>query len=82
MIGDNIITITLVFGLVAIIATFNRHPFDVSLRETLTTVPFMVLVTILLLVMSKMHQKVTKPLSIVMLAVAAISFMVQTIFLL
>lgn len=82
VIGDNIITITLVFGLVAVIATLNGRLFYVPPSEVLTTVPFMVLVTILLLVMSKIHQKVTKPLSVVMLAVAAISFIVQTIFLL
>jgi Ca2+/Na+ antiporter len=47
----------------------------------MTTVPFMILVTVLLLVMSKAHQRVTRPLSILMLAVAAISFIVQTLFL-
>jgi len=82
VIGDNIITITLVFGLVAVIVPLNGHSFDVSPSEIFTTVPFMILVTIILLVMSKAHQRVTKPLSAIMLAVAAISFIVQTIFLL
>jgi cation:H+ antiporter len=76
VIGDNIITITLVFGLVAVIRPFNVLP-----SEIMTTVPFMILVTVLLLVMSKAHQRVTRPLSILMLAVAAISFIVQTLFL-
>lgn len=82
VIGDNIITITLVFGVVAVIASLNGQPFSVSPLEIFTTVPFMVLVTVILLVMSKVHQKVTKPLSVVMLAVAAISFIAQTLFLL
>lgn len=81
VIGDNIITITLVFGLVAIIVPLRGHSFDVALQEILTTVPFMVLVTVLLLFMSRAHQKVTKPLSILMLIIAAISFIAQTIFL-
>jgi len=82
VIGDNIITITLVFGLVALIVTFNGQSFNVTSSEILTTVPFMVLVTVILLVMSKVRQRVTRPLSILMLAVAAVSFMVQTILLL
>jgi cation:H+ antiporter len=74
VIGDNIITITLVFGLVAVI-----RPFKVSLYEVLTTVPFMVLVTVMLLVMSRAHQKITRLLSIIMLLIAFVSFLVQTI---
>jgi len=81
VIGDNIITITLVFGLVAIIVPLKGHSFDVALPEILTTVPFMVLVTFILLVMSRAHQRVTKSLSILMLIIAAISFIAQTIFL-
>jgi len=77
VIGDNIITITLVFGLIAVI-----RPFNVSSSEILTTVPFMVLVTIILLIMSKAHQRITKPLSLVMLVIAAVSFITQTFFLL
>jgi len=79
VIGDNIITISLVFGLIAIIASLKGYPFTVATQEILTTVPFMVLVTFILLVMSKTHQRVTRPISILMLIVAAVSFIVQTI---
>lgn len=81
VIGDNIITISLIFGLIAIIVPLNGYFLVVASQEILTTVPFMVLVTFILLVMSKIHQRVTRPLSILMLIVAAVSFMVQTIFL-
>jgi len=81
VVGDNIITITLVFGLIAVISTLNGRTFYVSQYEVLSTVPFMVLVTIILLVMSKTHQKITRPLSVVMLAVAAASFIMQTLLL-
>jgi cation:H+ antiporter len=81
VIGDNIITITLVFGLIAIIVPLRGHSFYVALPEILTTVPFMVLVTVLLLFMSRAHQKITKPLSILMLIIAALSFITQTILL-
>ncbi|MEM3759499.1 MAG: hypothetical protein QXZ02_00115 [Candidatus Bathyarchaeia archaeon] len=81
VIGDNIITITLVFGLVAIIVPLKGHSFGVALPEILITVPFMVLVTFILLIVSKAHQGVTKSLSILMLIIAAISFIAQTIFL-
>jgi cation:H+ antiporter len=81
VIGDNIITISLVFGLIAIIVPLKGYSFTVAPQEILTTVPFMVLVTFILLVMSKTHQRVTRPLSILMLIVAAVSFIVQTVFL-
>lgn len=81
VIGDNIITISLVFGLVAIIVPLRGNSFEVAPQEILTTVPFMVLVTIMLLVMSRMHKRITRPLSVLMLMVAAVSFIVQTIFL-
>ncbi|MEM3578259.1 MAG: sodium:calcium antiporter [Candidatus Bathyarchaeia archaeon] len=81
VIGDNIITISLVFGLVAIIVPFRGRSFEVAPQEILTTVPFMVLVTVMLLVMSKKHQRITRPLSVLMLIVAAVSFIVQTLFL-
>jgi len=76
VIGDNIITITLVFGLVAVI-----RPFETSVLEVLSTVPFMIPATVMLLVMSRRHRRVTRPLSLVMLLVAALSFRVQTLLL-
>ncbi|MEM3731844.1 MAG: sodium:calcium antiporter [Candidatus Bathyarchaeia archaeon] len=82
VIGDNIITITLVFGLVAIISAVKGYLFYVSQLEILSTVPFMVLVTVMLLIMSKMRQKITRPISVLMLAFAAASFIIQTMLLL
>jgi cation:H+ antiporter len=75
VIGDNIMTMTLVFGLVSFI-----RPFDVTPYELLGTVPFMVLVTGMLLLIEKKHSKVTKPLSLLMLVVAALTFIIQTMF--
>ena len=75
VIGDNIITITLVFGLVSFI-----RPFDVTSYEVLGTVPFMILVTGMLLLIEKKHSKVTRPLSLLMLVVAALTFIIQTMF--
>jgi len=76
VIGDNIVTITLVFGLVAVI-----HPFETSALEVLSTMPFMILVTVMLLAMSRGHRRVTRPLSLIMLLVAVLSFIVQTLLL-
>jgi len=76
VIGDNIVTITLVFGLVAVI-----RPFETSALEVPSTAPFMILVTVMLLVMSRRHSRVTRPLSLAMLLVAALSFIVQTLLL-
>jgi cation:H+ antiporter len=75
VIGDNIVTMTLVFGLVSFI-----RPFDVTPYELLGTVPFMVLVTAMLLLIAKTHSKVTRPLSLLMLVVAALTFIIQTMF--
>ena len=77
VIGDNIITTTLVFGLVA-----SLRPFDVSLHEVLATVPFVILVTLMLLIMVRTRKRVTKLSSLIMLLVAVLCFLLQTIFLL
>ena len=73
VIGDNIITLTLVLGLVALIRSFT-----VNVEEILTTVPFMVLVTLVLFIMNKRSHKITKPWSILMLAIAAFAFTIET----
>ncbi|MBS7636374.1 calcium/sodium antiporter [Candidatus Bathyarchaeota archaeon] len=73
VIGDNIITITLVFGVVALI-----RPFTVSLHEILTTVPFMVLVTLVLFAMNRRSRKITRAWSLLMLAIAAVAFILET----
>jgi|YelNatPaOPRAMG01_1025707.scaffolds.fasta_scaffold02528_13 cation:H+ antiporter len=74
VIGDNIITITLVFGVVALIKSFT-----VTLQEILTTVPFMILVTLVLFVMNKRSHKITRTWSILMLAMAVAAFLLETL---
>jgi len=74
VIGDNIITATLVLGLVALI----KWHFTVSVEEILTTVPFMILVTFILFVMNRRSHKITKPWSILMLAIAIAAFIIET----
>ena len=74
VVGDNIITATLVLGLVALI----KWHFTVSVEEILTTVPFMILVTFILFVMTRRSHKITKPWSILMLAIAIAAFIIET----
>ncbi|MEM2987594.1 MAG: hypothetical protein QXK26_00965, partial [Candidatus Bathyarchaeia archaeon] len=73
VIGDNIITITLVLGIVALIKSF-----PVTMHEILTTVPFMILVTIVLFLMNRRSHKITRAWSILMLAIAAAAFILET----
>ena len=73
VIGDNIITITLVFGITALIRSFT-----VTLREILATVPFMILVTIVLFAMNRRSHKITRAWSLLMLAIAAAAFILET----
>ena len=73
VIGDNIITITLVFGITALIRSFT-----VTMQEILTTVPFMILVTIVLYAMNRRSHKITRAWSILMLAIAAAAFILET----
>jgi cation:H+ antiporter len=73
VIGDNIITITLVFGIIALIRSFT-----VMLREILTTVPFMILVTTVLFAMNRRSHKITRAWSLLMLAIAAAAFILET----
>jgi cation:H+ antiporter len=73
VIGDNIITITLVFGLIALLKSFY-----VSLSEILSTVPFMILISLALYTLSKQSQRITKTWSILMLTIAAIAFTFET----
>lgn len=60
-------------GLVALIRSFT-----VSVEEILTTVLFMVLVTLVLFIMNKRSHKITKPWSILMLAIAIAAFIIET----
>lgn len=74
VIGDNIITMTLVLGTVALIRSFA-----ISIWEILTTVPFVILVTLVLFAMNKRSHKITKPWSILMLAIAVAAFILETL---
>ncbi|MCS7120373.1 MAG: hypothetical protein RMJ07_01725 [Nitrososphaerota archaeon] len=67
VIGDNIITMTLVLGSVGLI-----RPFVVSFFDIISTVPFMILVTLILYAMALRRCKVTKVWSVLMLALAGI----------
>jgi cation:H+ antiporter len=73
VIGDNIITMTLVLGIVALI----KWHFTVFTKEILMTAPFMILVTFVLFLMNKWGRKITKPWSMLMLAIAIVSFVIQ-----
>lgn len=75
VIGDNIITMTLVFGIVGIIRSFT-----VSISEILSTAPFIILVTFMLYVMSWRNRKITKKWSLLMLAIAAVAFIFETFY--
>ncbi|MGB9959990.1 MAG: sodium:calcium antiporter [Candidatus Bathyarchaeales archaeon] len=75
VIGDNIITMTLVFGIVGLI-----RPFKVSPSEILSTVPFIILVTFMLYVMSWRSRKITKKWGLLMLTIAAIAFIFETFY--
>jgi len=74
VIGDNIITMTLVLGIVGLF-----RPFNVSLLEVLSTVPFMILMTLMLYVMNRRSGKITKTWSLLMLALALAVFILETL---
>jgi len=73
VIGDNVITITLVLGIVALIRSFT-----VTWQEILTTVPFMILVTLVLFAMNRRSHKITRAWSLLMLVIAAVAFILET----
>lgn len=73
VIGDNIITMTLVFGLVALTKSFQVH-----ISEILSTVPFMILITFALYTMNQRSHKITRAWSILMLTIAVITFTFET----
>lgn len=75
VVGDNIITITLGFGLIGLI-----RPFTVSLFEVLTTAPFMVIATFMPLLMNKLSYKITKSWSFTMLTIAFLAIIFQTVY--
>jgi cation:H+ antiporter len=73
VIGDNMLTLTLVFGLVGLTTTFS-----VTLNEILLTAPFMVIATFMLFAMNKLGHNVNKMWGAMMLATACLAFIFQT----
>lgn len=72
VIGDNIITMTLILGLIILIRDFTVSPLEI-----LTTVPFIILVTSVLLVMDKRGYKVTRSWSLLMFILVAIALILE-----
>ncbi|MCW4015518.1 MAG: sodium:calcium antiporter [Candidatus Bathyarchaeota archaeon] len=75
VIGDNMLTLTLVFGSVALTSSFS-----VSLSELLYTAPFMVIATLLLFTMNKLGHNVNRAWGVMMLSTAVLAFVFQTSF--
>jgi cation:H+ antiporter len=73
VIGDNILTLTLVFGLVGLTSSFS-----VSLSEVLLTAPFMVIATLMLFALNKLSSNVSRMWGVMMLATAGLAFIFQT----
>jgi cation:H+ antiporter len=63
VIGDNILTLTLVFGLIGLTSSFS-----VSLSELLLTAPFMVVATLMLFALNKLGNNVSRTWGVLMLA--------------
>jgi len=74
VIGDNILTLTLVFGLVGLTSSFS-----VSLSELLLTAPFMVISTLMLFALNKLsNNNVSRTWGVMMLATAGLAIIFQT----
>jgi cation:H+ antiporter len=73
VIGDNILTLTLVLGLVGLTSSFS-----VSLSELLLTAPFMVIATLMLFALNKLSSNVSRLWGVMMLATAGLAFIFQT----
>lgn len=73
VIGDNMLTLTLVFGTVGLTSTFK-----VSLSEILYTAPFMLVATFMLFTMNKLGYSVNRTWGAMMLATACFAFIFQT----
>ena len=73
VIGDNILTLTLVFGLVGLTSSFS-----VSLSELLLTAPFMVIATLMLFALNKLSSNISRLWGVMMLATACLAFIFQT----
>ena len=75
VIGDNMLTLTLVFGIVGLTSSFS-----VTLSEVLYTAPFMVFATFMLFAMNKLGHNVNRMWGFMMLATACLAFIFQTSF--
>ena len=73
VIGDNMLTLTLVFGIVGLTSSFS-----VTLSEILLTAPFMVIATFMLLAINKLGHNVSKMWGTMMLTTACLAFIFQT----
>jgi cation:H+ antiporter len=73
VIGDNILTLTIVLGLVGLTSSFR-----VSLSELLLTAPFMVIATLMLFALNKLSSNVSRLWGFMMLATACVAFIFQT----
>jgi cation:H+ antiporter len=72
VLGDNIITATLVLGLVTL-----TNPIEVSAIELGMTIPFTLIFTVLVYIISKHKIRVTRRVSALMLLLAAATFLLQ-----
>jgi len=72
VLGDNIITATLVLGLVAL-----ANPISVSAAELAMTIPFTVIFTVLVFIMARFRVRITRRISVLMLLLTAATFMLQ-----
>jgi cation:H+ antiporter len=75
VIGDNMLTITLVFGIVGLTSSFS-----VTLSEVLYTAPFMLIATFMLFAMNKLGHNVNRMWGVMMLTTACLAFIFQTSF--
>jgi cation:H+ antiporter len=72
VLGDNIITATLVLGIVTL-----TNPIEVSAIELGLTIPFTLIFTVLVYIISKHKIRVTRRVSALMLLLAAATFLLQ-----
>ena len=72
VLGDNIITATLVLGLVAL-----ASPVSVTATELAMTIPFTLIFTVLVFLMARFRVRITRRISVLMLLLTAATFMLQ-----
>jgi Ca2+/Na+ antiporter len=75
VIGDNMSTLTLVFGIVGLTSSFT-----ITLSEVLYTAPFMVIATFMLFAVNKLGHNVNRMWGVMMLITTCLAFIFQTSF--